>query len=972
MNADEVNGLLRVAVKQYGDPSQVRPSETANDAALRQSAAIRDLLDQLSRFVDAASLRDACLLNAERLMKAGQHRAALHACLALFAASQEHSEAAERQRMQRPDAAARAPSEQQRLAALAQATRYVYLKAVSTFHATLQSDRRVEGRHTLDLLLAEAEAIVEAMKRVFPAEDALYHLVHEGTVHLTGVATALMGVGCRKQAAVFLGWCAATLDAVLKLATVRHLPWRVRVYSTICLCYEQAELYSGALTMAQRCLAKVDDLYQLEHSDVVPPSAELEAVLVSERRNVRLLVVKYTALVASSPASGGVGDAGGASADTAKATSKAVGGKAGGKGGAGDAASGVGSPTTAGGGGDFAPNAAPIANSHDLLERVRAALQPLPRDGSPSLLVHGLLICAGGSLERLAAGAASSKHVSAARVAFNTFAAEALVTVLGPHLHAYVAAHRARMPADLPALDAPTAAGDKDEPKGGKAAIKAGGKAAPAANAKPSAKTVNLEATMSTMDDSASVVTLEKWLQPATLANIARTLYMCCDTKSTTADALRVLAAVAKDMKTTAPAEPSFTAARSRHTYEHPSTPLAASSSDLEDAALLATLLAALLDVQQLATGYKPPRGATPTMETMFDAPPPNPFLTAVTALCQTLEHVVVATSASFTADHRDAVEDAAAILMHHWSRAVELPAEHHLSPLVYGTAVRALTSAGHEDVLHIASLATVAAARLEERGQYRDALVITERTKAALGERQSAFCAAHMQKDLAAIDATAETLLIDHAVTTEGGVWLRSVRDQRTLLAATSARSAPQDVPGQPTRHHHAGSRRQAEAAFPPERQHAHLRPPIAARAARDGAHAGARCAGAHLPGRDGAPPAQPRGRRRGARSARVHRGQQLPSGGCKAPPPPEGGAGLPRSGRRGGEAAEEARGQGRRPLEGFIQDNVARQRRAEALEREAGRYERPAAHVAERTHRGLVMVRAACLVHGRRCGRP
>jgi hypothetical protein len=56
MNVDEVKSLLKSAIRRYLAPDTIRPSESVDDAARRQSSNIRELFEELKRYIVTANI----------------------------------------------------------------------------------------------------------------------------------------------------------------------------------------------------------------------------------------------------------------------------------------------------------------------------------------------------------------------------------------------------------------------------------------------------------------------------------------------------------------------------------------------------------------------------------------------------------------------------------------------------------------------------------------------------------------------------------------------------------------------------------------------------------------------------------------------------------------------------------------------------------------------------------------------------
>ena len=59
------------------------------------------------------------------------------------------------------------------------------------------------------------------------------------------------------------------MEAVITLAATKHLPWRMRLYATICYAYEDMGKFKGAVNCLDHAIQKVKELRHLEELD--PP-----------------------------------------------------------------------------------------------------------------------------------------------------------------------------------------------------------------------------------------------------------------------------------------------------------------------------------------------------------------------------------------------------------------------------------------------------------------------------------------------------------------------------------------------------------------------------------------------------------------------------------------------------------------------------------------------------------------------------
>lgn len=284
MNTIEVENLLKGAIKQFGAPDQIRPSEDSDQAIIRQAANIRDLFDQLRRFVTPEALRESCLHHAEWFISHQQFRPALHACLQPFWQSADAD----------PQLGEKATNPS--LNHLAQRFRGVVNSALCRFYMELEADKRIENSITLQKCTQQLSSIVDAMKPIFAHDEQLYHLIYNGSIFLLQCSLCLMQHGYNRQAAAYVAWACRSCDTVVSLSTTKYLDWRIRLYTALCMCYERAGENAGAMQIAQQLIARIDELNELEHLDVVPPTPQQVAILQGSMEKAKLLLLKYASM----------------------------------------------------------------------------------------------------------------------------------------------------------------------------------------------------------------------------------------------------------------------------------------------------------------------------------------------------------------------------------------------------------------------------------------------------------------------------------------------------------------------------------------------------------------------------------------------------------------------------------------------------------------------------------------------------
>lgn len=86
---------------------------------------------------------------------------------------------------------------------------------------------------------------------------------------------------------------AGRFQSLLKLATVKYLPWRIKMFDFLMQCMESMNLYAEALQVAQQEAHSVRFLLELECSDPVPPPPAFMKVLEHAAEHTMLQMMRY-------------------------------------------------------------------------------------------------------------------------------------------------------------------------------------------------------------------------------------------------------------------------------------------------------------------------------------------------------------------------------------------------------------------------------------------------------------------------------------------------------------------------------------------------------------------------------------------------------------------------------------------------------------------------------------------------------
>ncbi|KAG8345217.1 hypothetical protein TRVL_03956 [Trypanosoma vivax] len=179
---------------------------------------------------------------------------------------------------------------------------YDLLLHTSQFHLALEADPLLEDRsNTFGRAAEHLELILSCLASIASVNaDADYFTLYNGTVTVYELCQHMLRRAAGNVDDVVpyvvhpIAFCIEVCESVtLKLSTVRYLPWRLRLYESLCSCYEQMGLYAEALSVAQRLVKKVRDLVELEYMDKIGPANESKEMLLNVLRSGYLTVLRY-------------------------------------------------------------------------------------------------------------------------------------------------------------------------------------------------------------------------------------------------------------------------------------------------------------------------------------------------------------------------------------------------------------------------------------------------------------------------------------------------------------------------------------------------------------------------------------------------------------------------------------------------------------------------------------------------------
>ncbi len=163
---------------------------------------------------------------------------------------------------------------------------------------------RINITNTLQLL---QDHIDQCLKH-----QTLYYAVHDATILVFQLATRLMRAEHARLAVRPLAHALLALGASVPLQQLRFWPWRLRLATALCHCYEASDDAAGALRAASHALDALDEQQAL---DALGGGDVDERPYASARRRLASLRLKYELLSEAPAAAGASGAAGGGDKD---------------------------------------------------------------------------------------------------------------------------------------------------------------------------------------------------------------------------------------------------------------------------------------------------------------------------------------------------------------------------------------------------------------------------------------------------------------------------------------------------------------------------------------------------------------------------------------------------------------------------------------------------------------------------------
>uniref|UniRef100_A0A7S0DWM5 Fibronectin type-III domain-containing protein n=2 Tax=Hanusia phi TaxID=3032 RepID=A0A7S0DWM5_9CRYP len=163
-----------------------------------------------------------------------------------------------------------------------------------SFYLLMESDPqlcKLESVRSILRLLDEARTLCEQVSEWKEA----YWLVYNSTITIFTLCRPLLTFGYCSVAIEYLLFASLSMEAQVPLNQAKYLSWRVRLYTAVCYAYEEEKMRDEALQWAERGLAEVKKLQQIEDIDPVPPPASIRRMISSAEAKMMTCVYRCKA-----------------------------------------------------------------------------------------------------------------------------------------------------------------------------------------------------------------------------------------------------------------------------------------------------------------------------------------------------------------------------------------------------------------------------------------------------------------------------------------------------------------------------------------------------------------------------------------------------------------------------------------------------------------------------------------------------
>ena len=162
-------------------------------------------------------------------------------------------------------------------------------KGLCEYKMLIAVDPYVDRIKTVDKLVDIMREFQLLSQHLIPLERH-YWIVYNCTIYIYNIAKLLLDRGYSKKSLEFLIWCCVSMENVVPLMTVKFLPWRGTLYTTVCYCYYDICQPHLAEKFARRGLQKVHQLAKIEEQSLSEATEDSEAAF-------RIVTVKLSIVI---------------------------------------------------------------------------------------------------------------------------------------------------------------------------------------------------------------------------------------------------------------------------------------------------------------------------------------------------------------------------------------------------------------------------------------------------------------------------------------------------------------------------------------------------------------------------------------------------------------------------------------------------------------------------------------------------
>ncbi|XP_029957087.1 cilia- and flagella-associated protein 54 [Salarias fasciatus] len=117
---------------------------------------------------------------------------------------------------------------------------------------------------------------IRIMMQALQQNEAFYHTIYDGSVHIYSICRYLMTMKCSAQALEYLLWASISVELSLPLMTTKYLPAIVTLYCAVCHCYYDNQAEVQAEEFARRALGKINELAKLDEQSEISQNKETQ------------------------------------------------------------------------------------------------------------------------------------------------------------------------------------------------------------------------------------------------------------------------------------------------------------------------------------------------------------------------------------------------------------------------------------------------------------------------------------------------------------------------------------------------------------------------------------------------------------------------------------------------------------------------------------------------------------------------